>query len=148
LTGQTSKGDRTAAASLLWIRGGGFWQDKNAHLQWLCDMLGATEVMPTATMNAVPFCLTLAKIAHAFSVAELGIDGFVPFLPGLIRGQELSNRAEYIGGGSGDESPSRALHELAFDNAVSAVRGIVAVRIRLLTPLGTPTYHVAAGQRK
>lgn len=145
LTGTVTEGNRSAATSQLWIRGAGFWQDRNAHLQWLCNALSAVEVMPIATVHTEPFCLTLAKIAHAFTVAELGIKGFE--LPRVIRQRDLSNRAEFIGGGLGNEPPSDQLHELAFDPAASTNLNVIAVRIRLLGPLGTPTYYVAAGRR-
>jgi|ERR1019366_9064423 hypothetical protein len=147
LTGAVTEGNRSAATSNIWIRGGGFWQDRNAHLQWLCNALGASEVMPIATVNTEPFCLTLAKIAHSFTVAELGVGTFEPFLPSVIRQRDLSNRAEFIGGGLGNEPPSDHLHELAFDTAINTKLDVIAVRIRLLGLLGTPTYHVAVGRR-
>lgn len=147
LTGLTTDGNRSAATSQIWIRGAGFWPDKDAQLQWLCTALGATEVMPTATVNAEPFCLTLAKIAHAFAVAELGLGVFEPFLRDMIRSRDLSNRAEFIGGGSGDEPASDQLHELILDDKAGTDQSIVSVRIRLLGLLGTPTYHVAVGRR-
>lgn len=147
LAGIVTMGDRSAATSSIWIRGGGFWQDRDAHLEWLCNALGASEVMPIATVHAEPFCLTLAKIAHSFAVAELGNDVFYPFLTEIIRRRDLSNRAEFIGGGSGDEPPSEYLHELEFDTAIGHDSNIIAVRIRLLGLLGTPTYHVAVGRK-
>jgi len=147
LTRGVTEGNRSAATANIWIRGAAFWRNRDAHLQWLCDALGAVEVMPTATVHTEPFCLMLAKIAHAFAVAELGLDGFHPFLPDLIRARDLSNRARFIGGGRGDEPASEALHELNFDTTVSSNRNVIAVRVRLLGNLGTPTYHVAVGLR-
>lgn len=147
LTGVVTDSDRSAATSQIWIRGAGFWPDRDAQLQWLCTALGATEVMPSATVNTEPFCLTLAKIAHAFAVAELGLGAFSPFLPDVIRNRDLSNRAEFIGGGSGNEPASAHLHEVVFDDTVGVDRRIVSVRIRLLGLLGTPTYHIAVGRR-
>ncbi len=41
LTGVATEGDRSAATSRLWLRGGGFWDDRERHLQWLCEALGA-----------------------------------------------------------------------------------------------------------
>ncbi len=146
LTGALTEGNRDAATSNIWIRGGGFWRDRDAQLQWLCNALGASEVMPDATVHTEPFCLTLAKIAHSFAVAELGVGAVEPFLTDMIRHRDLSNRAEFIGGGGGNEPPSNDLHELAFDTAVSSKSNVIAVRIRLLGVLGTPTYHVAVGR--
>lgn len=146
LTGTVIEGNRTAATSQFWLRGAGFRGEINAHLQWLCELLGAVQVMPIATMHAEPFCLTLAKIAHSFAIAELGLHSFHSFLSEMIRSRDLSNRAEFIGGGAGDEPPSEQLHDVAFDRAVSIDPAVIAVRIRLLGILGTPTYHVAVGR--
>ena len=103
-------------------------------------------MMPDATVHTEPFCLMLAKIAHSFAVAELGVGGIDPFLTDMIRHRDLSNRAGFIGGGEGNEPPSNDLHELAFDTAISSEPNVIAVRIRLLGILGTPTYHVAVGR--
>lgn len=83
----------------------------------------------------------------SFAVAELGSSAFEPFLPNMIRNRDTSARSRYIGGGRGNEAPSEALHELAFDSKVTSDLGVIAVRIRLLGVLGTPTYHVAVGRR-
>ena len=147
ITGEVADGDRTSAASRLWIRGAGFWPDKDAHMQWLCDALSATAVMPTATVNTEPFCLTLAKIAHAFTVAELGIASFEPFLTDMLRKRDVSDRAKVIGGGEGNEPPTDSLHEMAFHTTICWDASIIAVRIRLLALLGTPTYYVAVGRK-
>jgi hypothetical protein len=147
LTGAKSAGDQSAASATFWTRGGGFWEDKNAHLQWLCEMLGAKEVMPIGTVNTETFCLTLAKVAHAFASAELGIDAFEPFLFDMIRNRNLSNRATFIGGGEGNELPSAGLHEVGFDSGVGIDADTIVVRVRLFAVLGTPTYHIAVGRR-
>ena len=135
-----------SAAKRFWLRGGGFWQDRDQHLQWLCEALGAVEVMPTAEIKTDPFCLTLAKIAHAFASAEMGRDGFMPLLTDMIRQRDLSSRPEFIGGGEGNETPSTELHQVDFDEAAASA-GLVVVRIRLLAILGTPTYSVVAGRK-
>lgn len=147
LTGISANGRRDAAASDFWLRGGGFWPDKDAHLQWLCEALGAVEVMPAATVHVEPFCLTLAKIAHSFATAELGLGAFEPFLRECVRKRDMSERARFIGGGAGNEQPSSHLHELHIDEAVGVDPAVIAVRVRLLGQLGTPSYHVAVGRR-
>lgn len=147
LTGVATTDDRSAATRSIWIRGAAFRRNKDAHLQWLCKTLGAVAVMPTATVHAEPFCLMLAKIAHAFAVAELGRAGFQPYLREMIRTRNLSSRAQYIGGGRGDEAASVTLHELAFDETVSSNPNVLAVRVRLLGVLEAPTYFVAVGER-
>ncbi len=136
-----------SATKTMWVRGGGFWPDRDAHLQWLCDALKAMEVMPTGTVHTEPFCLTLAKIAHAFAVAELGMAQFTPFLTQMICAKDLSHSADFIGGGKGDEPPGNELHEIAFDETICADPSIIVVRLRLFSILGTPTYHIAVGRK-
>ena len=147
ITGEVSEGERGAASGSFWIRGAAFWRNKDAHLQWLCEALGAVSVMPTATVNTEPFCLMLAKIAHSFAVAELGLHGFRPFLTEMIRNRDTSNRAHVIGGGQGNEAASAKLHDLEIDSTIDANPGLVVVRVRVLGVLETPTYHVVAGLR-
>lgn len=146
LTGIRNEESHGSATKRLWLRGGGFWQDRDRHLQWLCEALGAVQVMPTAEIQTDSFCLTLAKIGHAFASAELSPESFTPLLTDMIRQRDLSRRAEFIGGGEGDEAPSPELHQVEFDESAAGT-SLVIVRIRLLAVLGTPTYYVVAGRK-
>ena len=148
LTCVITKENRTAATSSFWLRGAGFCEDKDAQLQSLCETLGAREVMPEATIHTEPFCLTLAKVAHSFAAAELGLDGFTPFLRNVIINKDLTNRADFIGGGGGNEPPSENLHEIDFDTVAGVNPNVIAVRVRLFAILGTPTYHLAVGYKR
>ncbi len=103
--------------------------------------------MPTGTLNADSFCLTLAKVAHSFAIAELGLSAFDPFLADMIRHKDVSNRAEFIGGGEGNEPSSTELHDVAMATGIGFEPSVVVVRVRLFAVLGTPTYHVAVGRR-
>lgn len=145
LTGEVTTEDRSAATRRLWIRGGGFWRDRDAHLQWLCEALGAKQVMPTGTIPTDPFCLTIAKIAHSFAVAELGRGSFSPFLCDMILKRDMDDRADFIGGGEGNQEPSTRLHEIGFVDCCDP--SLIAVTVRLFGLLGTPTYHVVVGQK-
>lgn len=147
LTGLVTTGARNQACNQLWIRGGGFRADREAHMEWLCHALGAREIMPAAQVTMEAVCLTVMKIAHAFAVAELGPQGFEPFLPALVRGRDLANRADFVGGGAGNEPACSELHDVAFDPLASTDPNIIAVKVRMLGVLEMPTYHVAVGRR-
>jgi hypothetical protein len=147
LTGEVSL-ERGDATRQFWLRGAGFQGDIDAHLEWLCALMKAEAVMPTAQIETAPIALTLAKIAHAFAVAELGPDAFEPFLTEIIRTGDLSDRATWLGGGQGNEPPDDVLHQLAFDPEIGFDPDVIAVRVRLLGVLGTPTYHLAVGRRR
>jgi hypothetical protein len=146
MTGMRENGERTSATGTYWIRGGGFWPNRDAHMQWLCTMLGATDIMPTGTVNAEPYCLTILKVAHSFAMAELGMCGFQPLLAQMILKRDLSERAAVLGGGGGNEPPSTELHEVGFV-ACSREPSVIVVRVRLFAALGTPSHHVVVGRR-
>ena len=144
LTGEVTTECRSAATQHFWTRGGGFWKDRDAHLQWLCEALGAKQVMPTGTVATEAFCLTIAKIAHSFAMAELGRENLCSFLCDMIITRDMENRADYIGGGVGNEEPSENLHEVTFIDSEDP--SIVAVAVRLFGLLGTPTYNIVVGK--
>lgn len=147
LSGKRTEGERGAKVKTLWIRGASFRHGPTQHIQELAVKLGVAQIEPQATFNAPPFFQMLAKIAHAFAAAELGIDGFEPFLVPMILQEELSNSVQYIGGNPKNQPAGRDLHELALLAALDGVRTTLAVRIRLLSLLETPTYLVAVGRR-
>jgi len=107
LAGTTREGDRDAKVQTFWIRGVSFRDGVTAHLENLAAALLVSEIMPTATVSAPEFFRLLAKVAHAFAVAELGLDAFDPFLIPLIRDGVTSNSVQYVGG-MPQEEPCRA----------------------------------------
>ena len=147
ITGIATTVDSTAATTRFWLRGGGFWPNRDAHLQWLCDALGAVQVMPTGSVNTETFCLTIAKVAHSFLAGKLGLHAFEPTLSAMIRDRDTSKRARFIGGGEGSEPPSEHLHEIDVATGMCVDPSIIVVRVRLFAVLGTPTYHVFAGRK-
>jgi len=144
LSGRVTVGERDAKVQQLWIRGASFRDGITPHLEALCAELKVASVMPIANFSAPEFFRLVAKIAHAFAVAELGMGSFVPFLIPIIRDADTSNSVQYIGGLKATEPATTGLHELSFDYSRSDV---VAVRIRLLSALETPTYYVAVGRK-
>ncbi len=147
LSGLTTNGERGAAVKCLWIRGASFRDGIVPHLQALAAELKVAAIEPTATFRAPEFFRMLAKIAHAFAVAEMGLDSFRPFLTPMIRDAETSNSVQYIGGLPDSEPAAAGLHEVSFGSRPYHHPDTVAVRIRLLAALETPTYYVAVGRR-
>lgn len=145
LTGRITQCERGAKVKRLWIRANSFRDGLLPHLQSLCTELKVFGVHPDSTFSAPEFFCMLAKIAHAFATAELGIGAFTPFLMPIICNSDTSNSVQYIGGLENVEPPTNGLHELSlhYDRL-----GIVAVKIRLLAALGTPTYLVAVGRER
>jgi len=118
----------------------------DVHCRDLAARLGVAEIMPTATADAEPFFRMLAKIAHAFTVAELGSVAFTPFLASLITGGSADEAVQYVGGIERTAGPSGALHQ-AWIADYPPDPSLITVRIRVLARLGTPTYVVAVGRR-
>lgn len=84
----------------------------------------------------------LAKIAHAYTAAELGLGSFTPFLVPAILRNELDDSVQYIGGATAPAS--RMTHEISHVRHLTRP-DLVVVRIRLFAALDTPTYIVATG---
>ena len=148
LSGYTTTGERGAAAKHLWIRAASFRDGIMPHLKALIEELNLADIEPTATFSAPEFFQMLAKIAHAFAVAEMGVGSFTPFLTPLICNADTSNSVQYIGGLQHAEPATTAIHEMSFGSHTCNRPEIVAVRIRLLAVLETPTYFVAVGCRR
>ena len=146
LSGHTTLGERGAKVKQLWIRGASFRHGITPHVQELAEKLGVAVIEPTATFKAAEFFRMLAKIAHSFALAEMGSDALVPFLRPIICDGETGNSVQYIGGLETTEAAVNILHELSFCSLPAAARDVIAVRIRLLAALETPTYFVAVGR--
>jgi hypothetical protein len=91
-------------------------------------MRGPAESRPDPTI--------LAKIAHSFAVAKLGIAGFIPMLPAFILGKNDRN-FYYVGGTLDKSGAGTELHELGFEVDES---NYLVVRIRLFSSLGAPFF--------
>ena len=98
--------------------------------------------------NHVAFMRMLAKVAHAFAVAEIGLGDLDPELPDLIHGRNLG-LASYLIGRSDIHLPVPANnlgHQVAWGGIPYGTRVLVGVRIRLFAAHPTaPAYTVIAG---
>ena len=145
LTGNVTAGERGAKTKNIWIRGAFGQLGFRPHLEALARRFNVAELMPTGDVDVPSFCLLLAKVAHSYATAEMGVGKFEPFLPQIVTTGDLSNCVQFIGGIPDQEPETGNIHEVSFEQEI-APPGIVAVRIRLLASLGTPTYFVAAGR--
>ncbi|MBV9584421.1 MAG: hypothetical protein JO213_05995, partial [Alphaproteobacteria bacterium] len=98
LSGYTTSGNRGAVAQRFWIRGASFRDGITRHLDILAAKLKVAAIEPQGSASVPEFIRMLAKIAHAFAVAELGLNAFSPLLMPIIRDDETSNCAQHIGG--------------------------------------------------
>jgi hypothetical protein len=97
------------------------------------------------TLDNHMFSRMIAKIAHSYAVAELGIHSFQPVLLDLILGK--SDTPFYWVGGDMTVSPPEltVLHKLFLK--IETVRGIeyVVAYITLFSFFGVPEYRVVVG---
>lgn len=145
-TGLRPVGERGAKVQRLWIRGASFNHGIHRHLDELAARLGVAAINPTATFSAPEFFHMLAKMAHAFAMAELGEANFEPFLYPILRG-DFSESRRFIGGIEVTEPAAADLHQMHILTDPEIPERLVCVRIRLFACLETPTYLVVAGRR-
>jgi hypothetical protein len=92
------------------------------------------------------FSRMLAKIAHAFAVADQGQDSFTPYLPALILGN-YETPSYLVGGEAMIPPPFNALHRLhLYCRRVPPSPELLIVDIRLFANFGAPIYRVVVGR--
>lgn len=137
---------RNAATAKLWVKGAAGYLGMEQHLDVLARRLNVVQIEPVGeTVNDV-FCMMLAKIAHSFATAELGVGAFIPLVTHIVRDRDVSDRAQFIGGLPDEWTPSPDLHEIAF-YPTDHTPDLVAVKVRPFACLGTPAYVVVVGRR-
>jgi hypothetical protein len=103
-------------------------------------------------MKQRDFCLTLAKIAHSYAVAERGYQdlkrNYTMFLPDYLLGHKVGH-CDVVGGQPLKDPPAErgVLHTLALEDCVVQGKEYLIVHIRLFAMIGTPIYHVVFGER-
>lgn len=89
------------------------------------------------------FCRLLCKIAHAYAVAQLGLDTFKPFLNNIILGT-ATDYSLYVGNTVlVAEQMMDKLHTLSLGEK----DGLIIANVRLYARYGAPTYSVVVGRR-
>lgn len=130
--------------------------DPKAEL-WFCFLGGDISLLTKkyrlarwspAILHRPAYLRFLAKIAHAFATAELGLGSFEPLLLDCILGASLSNGSPLIGGcldkAPGDPS---CLHWLRVEPYAFGGDHYVAVRMRLFAGIDeAPEYLIVAGR--
>ncbi len=106
----------------------------------------AKFAMPSTNVEA--FCRMLAKIAHSFAVAELGLNYFSPALIDyILSNTEVPAFYSHIGGFPQESPPSDALHEIELYNH-EQYPYLVMVRLRLFAKYNGPSYLIVVGEKK
>lgn len=105
------------------------------------------EGIRIAPVAEVEFTRLLAKIAHAYAVAELGFDAFEHALSLYIRNRPMK-ALEWIGGDIEIPPPRAGLHDIRWRIQRAGDSHYVVVDLRLFSFVGSPQYHVVVGALK
>jgi hypothetical protein len=102
--------------------------------------LDAESVGLSALFYWKALCLQIAKVAHSYAVAQVGLGSFTPYLPDIILGRSPFV-SHYVGGTSADTSGP----ELEMWLQPVAHLNVLTVRVRLLAGR-LPPYQAVVGE--
>ena len=107
---------------------------------------GNQEGIFLGKFKPIVFARLLAKIAHAYAIAEMGFGSFRPLVTDLILG-ETDTLSVWVGG-DWDIPPATpdGIYELACNIVTAQGKRFVVVTLRLFSFFGTPKYHVVVGE--
>jgi hypothetical protein len=101
-------------------------------------------------ISAETFARLLAKIAHAYAVAQFGLDGFIPCLPRSVIGDPpYTDLIRYVGSSMVQEGKAKERHQI-WTSCREDVHGneLLVVYVRLFGDLGMPSHYVVVGTRQ
>lgn len=117
--------------------------DSSARLSRFCRENGLKSIsFYTAPIQCEIFLRVIAKIAHCFAVAEIGIDGFKPTLLPIIEGKS-NQLIKYIGSESLEQPQSKQPLRVEFIEKAELSFVVVYVSLHFFPLL--PEYKVVAG---
>jgi hypothetical protein len=123
-----------------------FWRfgPPDEKVQAIFERLGAKGF--AVDIDSLALSRLVAKISHAFAVAEIGLNGFTPILPPLILGQN-TNWSHFVGGTEISIPPRTPIemHSILLEiNEPDDARRLVA-NVRLFSRYGGATYQAIVG---
>ena len=99
------------------------------------------------SLDLFSFIKMVAKIAHAYAIAELGYGTFKPLLLDLILSRSNKHMFHLVGG-SGTFDPIASPYQISLADVSVENRSLIAVSVRIFaTEAASPTYLVIVGYR-
>jgi hypothetical protein len=125
------------------------WMRSSAALDSFVKAMGAKTAEVKTSIKPQQFSRVLAKIAHSYAVARLGLRGFKPLLIDLIHQRNVEKAPELVGS---DPQTSAAASGVLHELDLIPNSKFVVVRIRFFAGsfaggATTPVYLVVAGRR-
>lgn len=88
----------------------------------------------------------LAKIAHGYAVAELGLHNFRPFLLHIIKEQKPYYLTHFIGSDIVPPGEATDLHEIEIDKSELWGQHLIVVRLRLFATMKSQNHFIVVGE--
>jgi hypothetical protein len=96
--------------------------------------------------NVHVWCRVLAKVAHAYTVAECGINSFKPYLLDIILERPVVSAFHWVGGDENIPAREPHLHTTSLSSFPLRGKRVLGVRLRLFAYLGGPVYWIIVGE--
>lgn len=122
-----------------------YGERKNGGFQVSATFFHEYYFVETGKTDIDRFARMLAKIAHSYTVAELGLGNFIPTLTHVLHKDSTFPPDHVIGGELLVPPPSTERFELSLSSVKSRNREFWVVRIRLFGDLGFPVYLCVSG---
>jgi hypothetical protein len=133
------------------------------HTEWTGGRVALTNILPDLprrldvtsdkkfnlgkNIDMFAFVRLLAKIAHSYCCAELGVDGFKPYLLPIILDENREYAADLIGSDFSSHPTIGHFHDMQLLCSERVVgQKVLLVRVRLFSQYETPTHHLIVGE--
>lgn len=94
-----------------------------------------------------PFMRMLAKIAHAYAIAEYGLTNFTPLTLDVILDRSDSIASHFIGGSLEQfQEDNEYLHHIWTETLSTGARHYLVIQMHLFSLFGGAKYHVVVGE--
>jgi hypothetical protein len=130
--------------------------DAWAHVTKPNPVIGTYKTIVSGPFNANRWLRMLAKIAHSYAIAELGLSAFKPLLPKLILGHKSATLELF--GCIGDTIPPaedigkgithHRIHLISAKKSDNSEVEYLVADLRLFANYGSPQYHIVVGSMK
>jgi hypothetical protein len=137
LTGRAPTGD--IDGELWWC----MWPEQTA----LQKVARGTEGLHIGSLRPITFARFIAKVAHGYAVADVGLNTFDPLLLDLIAGR--TEEISFLIGGD-EDIPLPRNEQFVLQSGWVSLDNVtyLVVQLQLYANLGTPKYLVVVGRKK
>lgn len=127
-------------------------KDAHVSVMWLVGSEDGLEIpddgkLLLSQFDQLAFVRMIAKIAHCWTVARLGLEGFEPYLTALIR-KESPEFGEWIGREPLTPPPTTERHRMGLNRLTLDCGACAVVAVQLFAKFGAPVMLAVTGRIK